>query len=178
MSSFLQPHGLQHTRLPCPSLSPGVRYAQTHVCSVDDAIQPSHPLSPSSSPTLNLSQHQWKWKWLSRVWLFATPWTIQSWNSPGQNTGVGSCCLLQGIFPIHRWNPGLVHCRHILYQVSRQGSPSQHQDLSQLVGSSHQVAKVSGPKVASASALPMSIQGWFPLGLPGLISLLSKRLKN
>ena len=31
--------------------------AQTHVHRVSDAIQPSHPLSPSSSPTLSLSQH-------------------------------------------------------------------------------------------------------------------------
>ena len=41
-----------------------------------------------------------KQKLLSRVWLFAAPWTICSlWNSPGQNTGVGSLSLLQGIFP-------------------------------------------------------------------------------
>ena len=33
-------------------------FAQTHVCWVDDAIQPSHPLSPPSPPALNLSQHQ------------------------------------------------------------------------------------------------------------------------
>ena len=32
-------------------------FAQTHVHWVDDAIQPSHPLSPTSSPALNLSQH-------------------------------------------------------------------------------------------------------------------------
>ena len=32
--------------------------AQTHVQWVDDAIQPSHPLSPSSPPALSLSQHQ------------------------------------------------------------------------------------------------------------------------
>ena len=37
-----------------------------------------------------------------------TPWTIQSWNSPGQNTGVSSCSLLQGIFPTQGSNPGLV----------------------------------------------------------------------
>ena len=37
------------------------------------------------------------------------------WNSPGQNTGVGSLSLLQGIFPLHGWNPGLPHCRGILY---------------------------------------------------------------
>ena len=29
------------------------------------------------------------------------------WNSPGQNTGVGSLSLLQGIFPTKGWNPGL-----------------------------------------------------------------------
>ena len=44
------------------------------------------------------------------------------WNSPGQNTGVGSLCLLQGIFPTQGSNPGLPHCRRILYQVSHKGS--------------------------------------------------------
>ena len=37
------------------------------------------------------------------------------WNSPGQNTGMGSCSLLQGIFPTQGWNPGLPHCGQILY---------------------------------------------------------------
>ena len=36
------------------------------------------------------------------------------WNSPGQNTGVGSVSLLQGIFPAQGSNPGLPHCRLIL----------------------------------------------------------------
>ena len=45
------------------------------------------------------------------------------WNSLGQNTGVGSLFLLQGIFPTQRSNPGLPHCRQILYQLSHQGSP-------------------------------------------------------
>ena len=45
------------------------------------------------------------------------------WNSPGQNTGVGSLPLLQGIFPIQGSNPGLPHCRWILYQLSHKGSP-------------------------------------------------------
>ena len=47
-----------------------------------------------------------------------------SYNSPVQNTGVGSLCLLQGIFPTQGSNPGLPHCRRILYQLSRKGSPS------------------------------------------------------
>ena len=44
-----------------------------------------------------------------------------SWNSPGQNTGVGSLSLLQGIFPTQGLNPGLPHCRRILYQLSHKG---------------------------------------------------------
>ena len=40
------------------------------------------------------------------------------WNSPGQNIGVGSLFLLQGIFPTQGSNPGLPHCRWILYQLS------------------------------------------------------------
>ena len=40
------------------------------------------------------------------------------WNSPGQNTGVGSLSLLQGVFPTQGLNPGLLHCRWILYQLS------------------------------------------------------------
>ena len=47
-----------------------------------------------------------------------TPWT-----SPGQNTGVGSHSLLQGIFPTQGLNPGLPHFRQIFYQLSHQESP-------------------------------------------------------
>ena len=45
------------------------------------------------------------------------------WNFPGQNTGVGSLSLLQGIFPTQVLNPSLPHCRWILYQLSQKGSP-------------------------------------------------------
>ena len=41
----------------------------------------------------------------------------------GQNTGVGSLSLLQGIFPTQGLNPGLLHCRRILYQLSHKGIP-------------------------------------------------------
>ena len=43
------------------------------------------------------------------------------WNSPGQNTGVGSRSLLQGIFPTQESKWDLLHCRQILYQLSYQG---------------------------------------------------------
>ena len=52
LSLTLQPHGLQHTRLPCSLLS------QNHVHRVGDAIQQSHSLPPTSPPALNVSQHQ------------------------------------------------------------------------------------------------------------------------
>ena len=62
VSDSLWPHGLQHSRLLCPSLSPGVC---SNSCSLSgDAIQPSQPLS-SPSPAFNLSQHQSIFKWVS-----------------------------------------------------------------------------------------------------------------
>ena len=51
------------------------------------------------------------------------------WNFPGQNTGVGSLSLLQGIFPSQGLNLGLPHCGRILYQLSHQGSPTKEEDL-------------------------------------------------
>ena len=57
------------------------------------------------------------------------------WNSPGQNTGVGSHFLLQGIFPTQGSNPGLLHYRQILFFFFLQadslaaespGKPSKH----------------------------------------------------
>ena len=45
------------------------------------------------------------------------------WNSPGQNTGVGSLYILQGLFPTQGLNPGLSHCRQILYQLGHKGKP-------------------------------------------------------
>ena len=42
-------------------------------------------------------------------------------DSPGKNTGVGCHTLLQGIFPTQGSNPGLLHCRQILYRLSHQG---------------------------------------------------------
>ena len=51
MSKSLRSHGLQH-------LHHLLEFAQTHVHLVDNSIQPSHALLPSSPPALNLSQHQ------------------------------------------------------------------------------------------------------------------------
>ena len=45
------------------------------------------------------------------------------WNSPGKNSGAGGQSLLLGIFLTQGSNPGLAHCRQILYHLSHQGSP-------------------------------------------------------
>ena len=50
-------------------------------------------------------------------------WLYSPWNSPDQNTGVGSYPLLQEIFLTQESNPGFLHCRQILYQLSHKGSP-------------------------------------------------------
>ena len=45
------------------------------------------------------------------------------WNFSGQNAGVGILSILWGIFPTQGLNPGLPHCRWVLYQLSHKGSP-------------------------------------------------------
>ena len=51
------------------------------------------------------------------------------WNSPGQNIGMGSLSLFQGIFPNQGSNSGLPHCRQILYQLNHQGSEEELKNL-------------------------------------------------
>ena len=57
-----------------------------------------------------------------RLWDTMNSTAYSSWNSPGQNAGVGSLSLLQKIFPTQESNWGLLHCRWILYQQSYEGS--------------------------------------------------------
>ena len=106
MSNSMRPHGLQHARLPCPSLSPGVRWD-------------SCPLNRWCYITISAS---------------VTPF---------------SSCLQS--FPATRSLP--------VSWLFASGGLS--------IGAS-----------ASASVLPMNIQGWFSLGLTGLISLQSKGLSS
>ena len=101
------------------------------------------------SLTLKKVQHQrtdafklWCWRRLLRV-----PWTakrsnqsilneispeysLENIHSLGKNTGVGCHFLLQGIFPTQGSNPGLPHCRQILYSLSHQSPhPKPHPPL-------------------------------------------------
>ena len=69
-------------------------FAQTHVHWVSDAIQPSHPLLSHFLPPSGFP-------------------SIRVFSNES---------VLQGIFPTQGWNPGVLHCRWILYQLSHQGS--------------------------------------------------------
>ena len=86
----------------------------------------SYPVNQSTLPKI---VPYTLWKSLSHVWLFVSPWTVacraslSMFYSPGQNNGVGSHSLLQGIVPSQGSNPGLPHCGQIVYHLSHQGSP-------------------------------------------------------
>ena len=96
----------------------------THHMAPHGSVRPSflsqrnnHPSSPSPAASFESESH-------SVISASLQPHGIYSpWNSPGQNTGVGSPSLLQGIFPTEGLNPGLPHCRQILYHLSQKGKP-------------------------------------------------------
>ena len=93
------------------------------------------------------------------------------WNPPGQNTGVGSLSLLQGIFPTQRLNPGLPHCRQILYQLSHKGSPRTLEWIAySFSGGSSQPRNQTGS--------PALHQLSYPLRSKGLPSLVAQLVKN
>ena len=91
------------------------------------------------------------------------------WNSPGQNTGVDSLSLLQGIFPTQGSNPGLPRCRRILYQLSHKGSPPKKAIIKPGARVAHMCRKCppphqnSGPGICIPAISPLAkgySQGW------------------
>ena len=116
MSNSLRLHGLQHTRSPCFSPAPGV-YSNWCRC-VDDAIQPSHPLSPSSPPAVNLSQHQGLSFPMS--WLF----TLEEVATIFSNWLMTKCELTESIKPIETiesFCSGILFPRSTGYSQERSG---------------------------------------------------------
>ena len=97
----LQPHGLQHTRLLVLHYFP--EFAQIHVHWVDDAIQPSHPLSSPSPPALNLSQDQSLFQWVGSC---ITGWPKRSRYLCG--------------FPCWKWSSGKCPTRGIPLKLLEQ----------------------------------------------------------
>ena len=80
----LRPDGLQHARLPCPSLS---RSLLKLMCT-SDATQSSHPLLSPSPPAFNLSQHQGLFQWVSSLHQRAKYWSFGFSISPSNEYSV------------------------------------------------------------------------------------------
>ena len=114
-----------------------------------------------------------KWKSLGCVWLFTTPWTIAHLAFPVLYS------LLEFAQTHVHWVSDAIQPSHPLSSPSLSAFSLSQQwissfPLSQFFASDGQSIGVS----ASASVIPMNIQGWFPLGLTGLISLLPMGLSN
>ena len=73
-----------------------------------DSLPPAPPGKHNESESHSIVSDSWQ-----------TLELYSPWNSPGQNTRMGSHSLLQGIFPTLGSNPGLPHCRQIVYQLSQ-----------------------------------------------------------
>ena len=92
------------------------------------------------------------------------PGTFVHGDSPGRNTGVGCHAFLQGIIPTQGSNLGVLHCRWILYRLSRQGSPLH---LHTLICSFYACLCVGRGRVMKTQwkMLPRSLLDWINLNL-------------
>ena len=108
----------------------------------------------------------------SCVQLFATPWTGRHARPPCPSPSLKTC---PSSCPLHQWCYPVISSSDTLFSFYPQSSPASGTfPMSQLFTSDEQNTGAS----ASASVLPMNIPDWFPLGLTGLISLLSKGLSG
>ena len=108
---------------------------------------------------------------LSRVWLFVTPWRQHS-RLPCPLPTPRAC---SNSYPLSQWCHPTISSSVVLFNSCLQSFPASGSfPMSQFFASGSQSIKVS----ASTPVLPMNIQDWFPLGLVGLISLLSKGLSR
>ena len=101
VSNSLWHRGLQHARLPCPSLSPR-EFARIQVHWVSDAIQLSYPLLPPSLPSFYLSQNQGLFQWVGSSHQIPKYWSFSFSISPSTEysglisfglSDLISCCL-------------------------------------------------------------------------------------
>ena len=108
---------------------------------------------------------------LSHVWLFVTPWTAahQASLSITNSWSLLKLISIESVMPSNH----LIIC-HLLSSCLQSFPASGSFPVSQFFASGSQ----SIGALASASVLPMDIQGWFPLGLTNLIALQSKGLSR
>ena len=109
---------------------------------------------------------------LSRVWLFVTPWTAEHQASLSFTISWSllKFMFIESVMPSYH----LIICVTCFSSHLQSFPASGSFSMSQLFTSDGQSIGAS----ASASALPLNIQDWFPLGLTGWIRLLSKGLSR
>ena len=165
VSSCLQPHGLYHTRLPCPPLTPR---ACSNSCPLSwwrhPTIQPSHPLWSLSPPAFNLSYHQGLFQWVSSMRLtllfYHCLWHLKVAQSFKFSSVTQLCPTLSDLMdcstpglPVHHQLPestqthvhgisDAIQPSHPLWSPSPAFNLSQRQGLFKWVSSSHQVSKI------------------------------------
>ena len=134
VSDSLWPYGLYPTRYLCPWDFAG---KNTGVgCLLCQRIFPTQGLNLCLLQLLHCRRILFGWATSAVLCLVASvvsdclrpmdcspPGSSVHGDSPGKHTGVGCHALLQGIFPTQGSNPGLLHCRRIIYQMSHQESP-------------------------------------------------------
>ena len=113
----------------------------------------------------------WSVQLLSHVWLFATPWTTACQASQSFTISWSLVKLISIVSVMPPISCSVTHFSFCLQSFSASGV---FFPISWLFASGGQCIGASG----SASVLPMNIQGWFPLGWTGLISLQSKGLSR
>ena len=166
-----------------------LEFTQSHVHRVSDAIQPSQLLSSTSPPACNLSLFSPNWaacslhyvcivqgsardlgrvsvqfssvQSISRVWLFVTPWTTAHQASLSFTIS-WSLLKFMSIELVMPFNSSAVVP---FFSCSQSFPASGSFPMSWLFASG------GWSIAASASVLPMNIQGWFPLGLTYLLAV-------
>ena len=125
---FLSRHALPHTELELECHSRLLTDSTTHPYSCSRAVM-AESLTNYSCKLFIRDEVKWVIQSCLTLHDFMD---CSPWNSPGQNTGMGSLPLCQGIFPTQGSNPGLPQCRWILYQLSYQGSPGMNRSWNKL----------------------------------------------
>ena len=151
MSNSLQPYGLQHARLPCPSPSPRVCSKQLYGAAI---------YLKQDSPILRVQLDGF-----TNIYNHCYNQDPENWHHPKRF----SCSFAVSFISLIPGPRKPLSITVILPFLASGSFP-----MSQFFASGAQSIGAS----VSASVLPMNIQDWFPLGLTGFISLLSKRLSR
>ena len=120
---------LPHPRLRAlvPQELPSVQMPATNGVTSPPILLPGNykfgvPIDVYVSPNIHMSTYEWPQAYQRSLVPIDPTRLLCPWDFPGKNTGMGCHFLLQRIFPTQGLNPGLLHCRQILYHLSHHGS--------------------------------------------------------